>query len=147
MLFKSIDSCMDFFSTYKLYKDERTKKFSIQIAKNHRYFRIDFTHYFIGSTRWYVSFYQSLLLYIGPSIFCWNFNRIGLVLFSYGGYPIAREKGEKFSDDQLTTWAAFFIFMTVLIPTKFERSGGGLIYCEGCYFGGMKPIRSKGQSI
>lgn len=60
----------------------------------------------------------------------------GLVLFSYKGYPIEKEKGEKVSDDTITTLASFFIFFTILLPTNCDGAMGPIRFCDCGYLFG-----------
>lgn len=55
----------------------------------------------------------------------------GLVLMAYRGYQ--KDSDERFSDDQLTTWAGLFALATVIIPTSCYDSGDTAIVCKDGY--------------
>ena len=67
----------------------------------------------------------------------------GLILLTYKGHAINEEKKERWSDDAITTWAAIFIFIAILVPTHCDGSIGNLKFCdEGYLFGHRSGILS-----
>ncbi len=55
----------------------------------------------------------------------------GLVLMAYRGYE--KDSDERFSDDQLTSFAGLFALITVIIPTSCYDSGDPAIICKDGY--------------
>ncbi len=58
----------------------------------------------------------------------------GLVLYTYEGHKPKSDKSEFLSDNATTTLAAIFIFITVLVPTRWEGAMGKIYFIDNLHY-------------
>jgi len=89
-------------------------------------FGFDYTNILNSLSHYY---YTNVSLFFVTIIFAF-----AILLLSYNGYE--KKPKEKFSDNQITSFAGFFAMLAVLIPTGYDGSGepGILIPSEASFF-------------